>query len=380
MRIFDTAELKLFESLFHEKLEPIRTRHDIERRRIDWSSTPATKLHEHIAEHKRFKREFIDARVQAYMKTCQRVLKSPKNADYQEFQIALTDLAQGATEDISRVYKNPLGSIYPQSLERMLEVLNIELGQMVTWALAPLRRFISEGEVSARQAMQPYGESPASGFGDYWYQAFQDYLGRPCTMLGDLDWNTTKDYLDTIPSDLERVDFLRRIDQLRNEGIVNSSIANPTAHNRNIALVHAMGDECARLLSRHFDRESVLRHARQIDDHQEALSYLWDVLRDYKTYNPSTRQNRFFPGQLAFCNAVEEEIRCRKDLLMSSMANKQTSITANEVRIGDTYQVRQAGAIGPNAHAHEMTLSQTWNHFEGSIDLGQLAEERYGKS
>lgn len=225
--------------------------------------------------------------------------------------------------------------------------------------------------------MQPSSGSSVSGFGNYWFQAFQDYLEQPCTILGDLDWKTTKDYLDEIPSDLERVDFLRRIEQLPDEGIVDSRIANPPAHNRNTyGLIHPLREECARLLSRHFDLGSVLRDARQIADHQEALSYLWDVLRDYKKYYPGTRRNEFLSGQLAFCNGVEEEIQYRKDLQVSSLATKNTSITAiREIKIGDTYQTGQAGAIGPNAHAHDMELSQTWNYLEGSIDLAQLAEE-----
>ena len=61
---------------------------------------------------------------------------------------------------------------------------------------------------------------------------------------------------------------------------------------------------------------------------------------------------------------------------MSSLANRQTSITAiREIKVGDTYNAGQAGAIGPNAYAHDVTLSQTWNRLEGSIDLAQLADE-----
>jgi hypothetical protein len=383
MRIFDKAELSLFESLFHEKLEPIQKRRDSERYKIDRTPSPANRLYLSIAEHKRFKREFIDARVQAYMETCQRVLKSPNNLDYQEFQIELAGLAQGATEDISRIYNDPLGPIQAQSLERILELLNMELGQMVTWALTPLRRFISEGEVSAQQAIQPSGGSCVSGFGNYWYEAFQEHIGRRCSVLSDLDWNTTKNYLDRIPSDLEKVDFLRRIEQLPDDGIVNSTIANPTVHNRNTrALIHPMRDECARLLSRYFDLESVLHHGRHIGDHQEALSYLWNVLQDYKKYHPRTRQNQFIGGQLAFCNSVDEEIQYRRDLQLSSLTNRQTNFTSiGEIRMGDSYLAGQAGAIGPNAHAHDMTQGQTWNRLEGSISRsigGRIVKTKAG--
>lgn len=43
--------------------------------------------------------------------------------------------------------------------------------------------------------------------------------------------------------------------------------------------------------------------------------------------------------------------------------------------MGDKYQAGQAGAVGPNAQAHDLTLSQTWNRLEGTVDLNQLAEE-----
>lgn len=47
-----------------------------------------------------------------------------------------------------------------------------------------------------------------------------------------------------------------------------------------------------------------------------------------------------------------------------------------EVIMGDKYDVSgQAGAVGPQAHAHDMTFNQVWNQLQGSIDLGQLAEE-----
>ena len=48
-----------------------------------------------------------------------------------------------------------------------------------------------------------------------------------------------------------------------------------------------------------------------------------------------------------------------------------------EVNImGDQYNVSgQAGAVGPNAHAHDMSFSQAWNRVENTVDLARLAEE-----
>ena len=41
----------------------------------------------------------------------------------------------------------------------------------------------------------------------------------------------------------------------------------------------------------------------------------------------------------------------------------------------DTYNVEQAGAVGPNSHAHDMTFNQIWNQSGSKIDTKQLASE-----
>ena len=46
------------------------------------------------------------------------------------------------------------------------------------------------------------------------------------------------------------------------------------------------------------------------------------------------------------------------------------------VIMGDQYNVSgQAGAVGPQAHAHDMSFSQTWQQLQSSIDLKNLATE-----
>jgi hypothetical protein len=52
------------------------------------------------------------------------------------------------------------------------------------------------------------------------------------------------------------------------------------------------------------------------------------------------------------------------------------SINVQGDYMGDTYNVSgQAGAVGQNAHAHNMTFNQIVNHFEKSIDLPALAKQ-----
>jgi hypothetical protein len=47
-----------------------------------------------------------------------------------------------------------------------------------------------------------------------------------------------------------------------------------------------------------------------------------------------------------------------------------------EVIMGDQYNVSgQAGAVGPGAHARDMSFTQVWNQMESKVDLGKLAEE-----
>lgn len=43
--------------------------------------------------------------------------------------------------------------------------------------------------------------------------------------------------------------------------------------------------------------------------------------------------------------------------------------------MGDTYKVGQAGAVGPGAHAHDMTFTQIGDQIEESVDLARLADE-----
>jgi uncharacterized protein YjbI with pentapeptide repeats len=83
---------------------------------------------------------------------------------------------------------------------------------------------------------------------------------------------------------------------------------------------------------------------------------------------------------------AEEKIRgqleARLDELRQWFGEQQRLLaSANQFNIigsnmGDTYNVNgQAGAIGQNAHAHDMTFNQIVSHFEQSIDLPALAKQ-----
>jgi hypothetical protein len=47
-----------------------------------------------------------------------------------------------------------------------------------------------------------------------------------------------------------------------------------------------------------------------------------------------------------------------------------------EVIVGDQYNISgQAGAVGRQAHAHDITFNQIWQQLQGSVDLSRLAEQ-----
>lgn len=55
--------------------------------------------------------------------------------------------------------------------------------------------------------------------------------------------------------------------------------------------------------------------------------------------------------------------------------NPEISGHREKIQMGDNYQAGQAGAMGPQAHAHDITFQQVWNQHASSIDLPTLASE-----
>ena len=74
-----------------------------------------------------------------------------------------------------------------------------------------------------------------------------------------------------------------------------------------------------------------------------------------------------------------EEVTRYVDLLLNAAnpfgeyERTTRNIFIKELNMGDQYKVGQAGAVGPNAHAHDMTFQQVWNEAAGKIDLDALA-------
>jgi hypothetical protein len=338
VRLFSQSESELFESLFHEELQPVQEQHFAEVHRIHYSNVQH-KLNLLVSEHKKFKREYLEARVAAYVETCEKTGRCPDRLDCQEFAAELTTLVRGGTDDIVRAYKDPLGPIRVQSLERTMEVLDIELGQLVAPTMAPLMVLASKGKLGTSS------ESDGSHRAAKRMAEFVEYLGRECETLGDLDWSEIKSFADTISTTLACVDFLREIEKLPDDGVVNNTLIDPGKRQRNTSqVIRPLQEEIGRLLSEHFDIERILEQTATLPNNGEELEYLSGVLRDYKRYHPTTLKNSYFPNQLAFCEAIQLEIQCRRDKQLSLATSAQRSDTINIA--GDNFGPVMQGGQG----------------------------------
>jgi len=208
------------------------------------------------------------------------------------------------------------------------------------------------------------------------FAQFQEYRGKQCTSLSDLDWAEVKSFLDIIPTEIARVDFLSILNELPDDGVINSRVVDPARHRRNQDLfLVPLQKERARLLASHFNLGRILNQIEQLSDHRDALNYLWQVRHDFGKYHPTTGQGLYSPDELVFHNTIEMEIQRGKDLLNFSPASTVTQI--GEMTMGDTYNVAQAGAVGPGAHAHDMAFNQVWTEPEAATDIPKLAMELF---
>jgi|GEM_PF-574415 len=70
---------------------------------------------------------------------------------------------------------------------------------------------------------------------------------------------------------------------------------------------------------------------------------------------------------------VTEELRA---LVKESILRPSLSIhSQGDTKVGDEYNIGQAGAVGPQSHAHDMTFNQIGGNIEKAMDLSQLAGE-----
>jgi hypothetical protein len=106
------------------------------------------------------------------------------------------------------------------------------------------------------------------------------------------------------------------------------------------------------------------------------------ILNDDTNSTEGILANQFDLYEQAFVELdTPEEVTRYVDLLLRAAnpigeyAQGTRNLFIQELTVGDQYKVAQAGAVGPNSHAHDMTFQQVWNEAAAKLDLDALASE-----
>jgi hypothetical protein len=84
-------------------------------------------------------------------------------------------------------------------------------------------------------------------------------------------------------------------------------------------------------------------------------------------------------GNAVYSDTLTERYERQIDFYQHCLPREQTSrvhqFFAEKIIMGDQYTAAQAGAMGPNAKASNMTFQQIWQQSQSDIDLPALAQE-----
>ena len=72
---------------------------------------------------------------------------------------------------------------------------------------------------------------------------------------------------------------------------------------------------------------------------------------------------------------LKGEVRALERTVDKFLSRPTIYLEGGDAIMGDEYNVGQAGAVGPNAHAHDMTFNQIGGNIEKAMDLSRLAGE-----
>lgn len=152
--LFDNDERELFDSLYWEKSQPIREKYDAALKKLDYVND-INKHPFYLKEIREFAREDIAALVTSYIDVCERVGKSPDEADFEAFIHELKCLVPRFQDYFARRYRGALSPLPAELVERVLETLSLQINEIIGLALTPLRLFMSEKKIAARFVKPP---------------------------------------------------------------------------------------------------------------------------------------------------------------------------------------------------------------------------------
>jgi hypothetical protein len=117
----------------------------------------------------------------------------------------------------------------------------------------------------------------------------------------------------------------------------------------------------------------------------------FELLRNGKLHECSIRELRemsagsfvwiqnHFPDAAVFKAAVDDEIRRKEaadaEQREAARHRERVAIEIRELNVGDNYTAGQVGAMGPHAHAHDISMNQVSANELAQIDMRTLSTE-----
>jgi len=145
---FNDTEREFFDSLYWEKSLPIRDKYDAALTKLDFVND-SNKHPFYLKEIKDFAREDIGALVRAYIEVYERLGKSPDEADFEAFADELKGLVPRFQDYFASRYRGPFSQLPTELVDRILEILSLQVEEIIGLALTPLRGFMSERKLAA---------------------------------------------------------------------------------------------------------------------------------------------------------------------------------------------------------------------------------------
>ncbi len=151
---FNDSERDFFDSLYWEKSLPIRDKYDAELKKLDYLNE-INKHPFYLKEIKEFAREDIGALVRAYIEVYKRAGRSPDEADFEAFADELKGLIPRFQDYFASRYRGSFSQLPGELVDRILETLSLQTGEIIGLALTHLRLFMSETNLEASLMKQP---------------------------------------------------------------------------------------------------------------------------------------------------------------------------------------------------------------------------------
>ncbi len=137
----------LFDDLYWQKSQPIRGKYDAALTTLDYRNE--TNKHPlYLQVIKEFAREDFAALVSSYIEVHKRIGSSPDEEDFEAFADELKGIIPRFKDYFASRHRGSFSPLPGELVERILEILEQQIGEIIGLALTPLRLFMSEERIT----------------------------------------------------------------------------------------------------------------------------------------------------------------------------------------------------------------------------------------